>query len=413
MNGTVGLAFNMKYGVYIARELHRAGLLRVAYCVPVSATGVRKPTFAPAPINRVIESYNERRIFPAAAGVPMRSVLAGDLALRVPVPLMSWSRRYWLSENLFDFSVARRLPRNLKAFHFASGIGLLSARRAKAHGAAIICQRRALHHEVEAELVGADLGNKYAHPEAMVAGRLDAEYDLADFLLCNSHFTARSFIERGYAAAGLEVVHNGIDLEAFSPDSEERPKRPNSDPLQVLFVGSIDYRKGVDTLAVAARHMGSRIQVSVVGPVRDDTLARKLNALDNVHLLGPLGGSRLLAQYRSADVTVLPSRADAFGYVVSESLACGTPVIVSDRCGSAELVRDGVDGYVFTTDSSESLIGYLERCEDSGTLAALRAGVLSGRDRLGWARYGSELTGVYRRRLPELFGQEVVDAGDG
>jgi UDP-glucose:(heptosyl)LPS alpha-1,3-glucosyltransferase len=110
-----------------------------------------------------------------------------------------------------------------------------------------------------------------------------------------------------------------------------------------------------------------------------------------------------MAQYRAADVTILPSCADAFGYVVSESLACGTPVIVSDQCGSSELIRTGKDGFVFQAGDVEGLVAALEQCEDPETLTKLRAGSLQGRERLGWDRYGSELIALYKRRLPALF----------
>jgi glycosyltransferase involved in cell wall biosynthesis len=66
--------------------------------------------------------------------------------------------------------------------------------------------------------------------------------------------------------------------------------------------------------------------------------------------------------YRLANFFVLPSKAETWGLSVNESLACGTPVLVSDRCGcSADLIKEGENGFVFQSGNLESLIDKMKK----------------------------------------------------
>ena len=53
---------------------------------------------------------------------------------------------------------------------------------------------------------------------------------------------------------------------------------------------------------------------------------------------GPLYDEAKWAAYRDADLFVLPSQSENFGNAAAEAIACGTPVMVTDRCGIAPLV---------------------------------------------------------------------------
>ena len=59
-----------------------------------------------------------------------------------------------------------------------------------------------------------------------------------------------------------------------------------------------------------------------------------------IHVIPPTEAERPLTLYREADVFVLPSRHESFGNVAAEAAAAGTAVVVTDRCGIAEVMRD-------------------------------------------------------------------------
>lgn len=102
------------------------------------------------------------------------------------------------------------------------------------------------------------------------------------------------------------------------------------------------------------------------GPMRDEIRGRvaTLELVDRVHLPGLIKYSEIPVFYALADYFILPSTSDQWGLVVNEAMACGLPVIVSDRCGCVEdLVLDGVNGYTFNPDVESDLLEAMLRLE--------------------------------------------------
>jgi len=96
------------------------------------------------------------------------------------------------------------------------------------------------------------------------------------------------------------------------------------------------------------------------------------HGLRGVRFVGFVNQSHLPHYYAAADVLVLPSRAEPWGLVVNEAMASGCAVVVSDACGcAADLVRDGVNGYVFPAGDVDALARILR--ELAGDPAGVRA----------------------------------------
>ena len=109
-----------------------------------------------------------------------------------------------------------------------------------------------------------------------------------------------------------------------------------------------------------------------------------------------------------ADCLVLPSRHDGWGAVVSEALMAGTPVICSDTCGSAGVVRSSGYGDVFASGDLESLLSSLKIIMSKGHLPSVeRRGLANWAKSLG-AEAGAEylmeifdhMDGCTQRPLP-------------
>jgi glycosyltransferase involved in cell wall biosynthesis len=89
--------------------------------------------------------------------------------------------------------------------------------------------------------------------------------------------------------------------------------------------------------------------VVLAGPEEGDgylgkikTFSQRLGLEESVLFTGPLYDDAKWAAYRDADVFVLPSQHENFGNTAAEAIACGTPVIITDRCGIAPLVNGRV-----------------------------------------------------------------------
>jgi glycosyltransferase involved in cell wall biosynthesis len=147
-------------------------------------------------------------------------------------------------------------------------------------------------------------------------------------------------------------IPNGINVDQYRELPEDSVFRDNHDIPRdckvVLYLGRLHERKGGDLLVKAMEDIEDAILV-FVGP--DDGHLETLRALvemndceERVKFVGPLYGDEKLAAYRESDLFVLPSRnkQESFGNVVLESLACGTPAIVSKFCGVSQWLSDDV-----------------------------------------------------------------------
>jgi 1,2-diacylglycerol 3-alpha-glucosyltransferase len=100
------------------------------------------------------------------------------------------------------------------------------------------------------------------------------------------------------------------------------------------------------------------------GELRADIAARvaALGLRDHVILPGFKQYDELPAYFGLAGVFIHPSTTEQWGLVVNEAMACGLPVVVSNRCGCAQdLVRDGVNGFTFDPNDVEALAGLLRK----------------------------------------------------
>lgn len=126
----------------------------------------------------------------------------------------------------------------------------------------------------------------------------------------------------------------------------------------VLFVGRISKMKGLDTLLKAAKIYERENVLTLIvgdGDYRNDlnNLNKRLK-LQNVIFLGSKDHKDLNDLYNIADVLVLPSRKEALPLVAIEALACGTPAVVTNQSGMADIITKDV-GLTFEMDNYKML----------------------------------------------------------
>lgn len=187
----------------------------------------------------------------------------------------------------------------------------------------------------------------------------------------------RLLVERyGIAPWRVAVVPPGIDLQRFAPGDRQHARRlvglPDTGQV-VLSVRRLVPRMGLDDLlrAWARLDAGNDARLLLVGDgperARLERLAAELGVARTVLFRRQVGEEELVASYRAADVSVVPStELEGFGLSVLESLACGTPVITSDAGGLSEATA-GLHSRVITP------------AGDSERLAAALGRVLQGR----------------------------------
>lgn len=150
----------------------------------------------------------------------------------------------------------------------------------------------------------------------------------------------------------------GIDLQSFYPN-------PNEDRLHYcqrydldqskklfLFLGRIDGEKRVDLLVRTMKQLNRQdIQLAVAGHgAVENSLKHMVDGMglnDRVKFTSFIPAEDVPGLMNSVDVFVMPSEAELLSISTLEAMACGRPVILANALALPELVRDGVNGYLF------------------------------------------------------------------
>ncbi|MCL0087920.1 glycosyltransferase [Dehalococcoidia bacterium] len=175
---------------------------------------------------------------------------------------------------------------------------------------------------------------------------------------------AEQYKSMGVSEDKIEIVPNGIDLAEFDnlPQRGEFRKKwgINDSQKVILYLARIHKIKGPHLLAKAFAELLrnlNNVKLVIAGPNDGylpslKKLVTDLEISNKVLFTGPLYGEDKLKAYVDADVYVLPSSHEIFGVSILESLGCGTPVIVTDRCGIADVI-DGRAGLVVPYDKDQ------------------------------------------------------------
>lgn len=167
-----------------------------------------------------------------------------------------------------------------------------------------------------------------------------------------SRWAARSMRDDyGVAESRLVVLPPGVDTTFWRPEPRVVERR------RLLFVGGDFRRKGGDLLLdVWRRSLRERAELHLV--TRSGAVAPEPGV--HVHTgLGP-NDPRLAELYRTADVLVIPTRADCFSMAGLEGLASGVPLVTCPVGGVAEVFDDGVEGMYVGVDDGRGLVRALE-----------------------------------------------------
>jgi glycosyltransferase involved in cell wall biosynthesis len=164
-----------------------------------------------------------------------------------------------------------------------------------------------------------------------------------DRIICVSKDEYRAAQRAGISDARLSLVVNGLSTvrKKATPSSS----RWESDKLKVLFVGRLDRQKGFDLLIEAAEMLKNLADIRMIGsPVVNSR--ERIRLPGNVRMLGWLDRKEIEVQLDLADLTVIPSRWEAFGFVALEAMRA-KKAIVAFRAGALpEIVEDGVTGII-------------------------------------------------------------------
>ena len=211
----------------------------------------------------------------------------------------------------------------------------------------------------------------------------------------------------------LHVVYNGVESSEFHPGLAKQRARIRTAlgiPLQAplfLFVGSGFERKGVAVLLHAMTTLPEQAVAVIVGKDRETRRfvrkARRLGLTDRVRFVG--GQEDVKPYYGAADAFVFPTLYEPFGNVALEALACGLPVVTSTKCGAAEVIVEGRNGFVRDALDVAGFAQAMSQLLDPQRRALMAAAARSLVEPMTLDAMAIRLTDLYARLIGESSGR--------
>ena len=229
------------------------------------------------------------------------------------------------------------------------------------------------------------------------------------------HISADSTATKDDLVRLLGVQPEKVSVVLLAPDPIYRPldaaacapvlARHKLEPGFLLFTGTLEPRKNVTGLLTAYRALCDRqpstpslVLAGRRGWLYDEIFSRiaALKLQDRVRFVENLPNEELVALYNAAALLVLPSFYEGFGLPVLEAMACGTPVVCSERGSLPEIAGDAA--LLVNPDDLDRLASAMERALDDEPLRAqLRSRGFANVARFSWEKTARETVEIYRR----------------
>ena len=227
-------------------------------------------------------------------------------------------------------------------------------------------------------------------PQQRYLDRLDAA--VAVSRACLSAFEGRLRSE-------FRIIPNGVDVDAFSRG--RRLRAYDDDKLNVLFVGRLEPRNGLDRVlaafARAHRQIPARLLVLGDGPLMPRYRAMVPEELEeDVVFAGRVIDERP-DWYATADVYCAPTRIASFGVTLLEAMAAARPVLASDIDGYREVLQHGEEGELLPPDDPDAWARAMVRLAgDPARAAAYGERGRARAQRYAWPAVTRDILQVYR-----------------
>jgi len=210
----------------------------------------------------------------------------------------------------------------------------------------------------------------------------------------------------------IHLIWNGFDPERFKVLPEVTKEAvlaefglTGADKPLISFAGKFTGFKGIDVLLKAAAIYekvlpGVQTILAGHGELWNElhALRKELN-LQGIHFLGHQPQQKVARIYNAADVSIVPSRAEAFGLVAIEALACGTPVVATNAGGLPDFINEDV-GTLVPVDDPDSLAAAIVAEIEDGTKRS--KGIYASQYALNnftWAQQVAKMIKLYKSAL--------------
>ena len=336
--------------------------------------------------NELVARGHGARVITSHPGPPSRGTEDGVEVVRSWRPPERALRARGFQEHMthvpFSYGALRRGDDDLAHAHYPTDV-VAAARWAGASGRPVVFT----YHGIPQRSVLASRRLRVRVLEAALAA--------PDAIVVSSRAAAGAM--RRWLGVTAEPIHPGVALDLFSPGGERA-----EDPTVFCAAAVDDARKRIPLLVGAFARVRRRLPAAklVLLRPRDRALAAEYERVDGVTLMDPVTDPAALADvYRRAWVSALTAYDEAFGLVLAEALACGTPVVGTRDGGIPEVVGDAPVGALFERDDEDSLVRALREGLDLARAGGIAAACRARAETFGVTRFADAHLELYERLL--------------
>lgn len=297
--------------------------------------------------------------------------------------------------HLFSRRLADYIPQDTDIFIGLSSFCLEAIHRAKEYGIITIVDHGSMHQRVEKKLLQEEcrlygLNMDYSAPKWIIE-KEDKEFHTADAVMVLSNAAKQSLIQEGIPSDKIFINNCGVNLSQFVAIPKE-----DDGIFRVIYCGNTSLRKGVHYLLQAFTELRLKdAELLLIGSLPSSEFGKLIGKYrsGNIRFMGMVAQSELHKIYAQGSVFMLPSIADGFGMVVPQAMACGLPVIVTENVGAADIVTEGVDGFIVPIRDVNAIKKRILRLYEQPELrkAMGSAALTKAKSELSWDRYGDRL----------------------
>jgi starch synthase len=306
------------------------------------------------------------------------------------------NRLIYRRDELFDRFVSKSLRKSgMNYFWGFQGSCLYSLREAKALGMKAVCEmtlshvpfaNRLLREEQQINPDWADSVDFTAFPSWYEKRMLDEPFE-ASHIVAISAFLKRTLLSDGIPEKKISVIPLGFDISKMVYKPEVIPLENRA--LRVLYAGRITQRKGISYLLDAmGRFSDKDVELHIIGDVFGSGKAfRRYNGV--YHHRPAMSQTQLFREYCQYDILVFPSLLEGFGLVNLEAMGAGLPVITTPNTNAAEVLADGINGFIVPIRDSNAIAAAIERIRNMDTGAFQRMRILARQtaEKYTWEKY--------------------------
>lgn len=335
-------------------------------------------------------------------GVPNKKVtsfLMVGIAVRLLICLPDKVSNFFIPfvHIYFGKKLAKFISNDFSVFIGLSSFSIEAIDKCNTIGVLTVVDHGSLHPEYERDLIADEEKILGLQPGRFIASeklitRQKNEFINADYIFVLSEAAKKSLINKGVPRDKVFVNSCGVDLSSFYK------KVGSHSPFRIIFCGSITPRKGLHYLLQAFLELKlPSSEVWIVGTSTDLEYIRYLKKnypSKFIKYKGSFSQSQLVHVYNECSIFVLPSIADGFGMVVSQAQACGLPVITTENVGAADIIKDGVNGFVIPIRDVEALKNRIKLLYDNKRLLIKMsdAALTYSKNDFSWDKYGKRLS---------------------